>query len=371
MGKSMKDDKNNKNRKEKIIKVLHCIHSLSGGGAERQLGILIKYSNNYGIDSAIFCVNPDAYKELNGYAPVYCSSQNRKYNVKLLSDLSKVIEEFEPDIVHAWLPASMTIPTMIAAKIKKIPSVFSYRSRMRFHRFITVPEFFISALFASGIISNRDTSDSSPVYRWLYANKNGRVINNAVDIDQDYRKESHMSGNEKILLFVGRLIKGKNWQRLIRAVAELEAKVPWKLYICGDGDDRQHLVEMIRELNLEKNIIYLGFRDDVYKIMQKSDLLIMPSLSEGMPNVVVEALSIGLPCLLSDIIAHRDVMGDGYGDCFFDPYDVEELRDRISNFLENETMKEFLAHEGKIIARKYLPEKMVESYKNYYMEIIG
>jgi glycosyltransferase involved in cell wall biosynthesis len=353
------------------IRVLHCVHSLSGGGAERQLGIFIKYSKQYDIDSAVFCVNPHSYQDIDKTVPIYRAGKSRKYNMQLFSDISKTIEQYKPDIVHAWLPASMTIPSMIAAKYNKVPSIFSYRNKMRFHRPVTVPEYFTAALCASGIVSNRDTSDSMKLFKQLFRNKKGTVIHNAVDVEDKYTNTGVQmnSPHEKIILFVGRLTKQKNWQCLLDAVQSLNRNRSWKLYICGDGEDRELLLDKIKKYQMQKYVIYLGFRRDIYELMKNADFLVMPSFHEGMPNVVVEAFSIGLPCILSDIVAHRQIASREKSALFFNPKRPEELSRQIDKMLKNEELAKEIARGGRLVAEKYSPDRMMNAYKDYYCKL--
>lgn len=112
---------------------------------------------------------------------------------------------------------------------------------------------------------------------------------------------------------MGRLSPEKNHAELLRAFAKIKIIVNKKvrLYILGSGALEQELRKMIKDLNIEDCVILLGQRDNPFVIMKQCDYFILPSLYEGQPMVLLEALTLGLPIIASDIPANRYVLQDG------------------------------------------------------------
>ena len=99
-------------------------------------------------------------------------------------------------------------------------------------------------------------------------------------------------------------------------------------------------------------------------------MLVLPSWFEGMPNVLLEALYIGLPCIVSDISAHRDIIGDTGCALLFDPSDPKELAARIDLLCRNQAVAQELSEKGKKVAKNYLPERMVREYYELYASMV-
>lgn len=355
------------------IRVLHCIHSLSGGGAERQAQLLVAQSRNAGMEPGIFCVNDTGGELIGRSVPIFKSKQSNKYNFSLFESLHEAIQGFRPDVLHAWLPASMTIPAMLVASRHRIPRVFSYRNRMFFNRPLTVPEYLCALMTASKVVSNNPIERSNFAYRALYKLKHGVEIKNAVQVDACFKKQRVDPHPESVrtILFAGRITAQKNWKCLLRALPLIDAQHPYRLTICGDGENTKELREMIDELKLQENVTLMGYRKDVYAIMQSSDLLVLPSWYEGMPNVLLEALAIGLPSIVSDIPSHQDLIGDTQCAMTFNPNSPAELAGRINEFFAHPNYATEMARSGWKIAEAYAPLTMAIRYRDFYLDMIG
>jgi glycosyltransferase involved in cell wall biosynthesis len=355
------------------IRVLHCIHSLSGGGAERQLQVLVAASESAGIAPGIFCVNDKGGELISPSVPIFKSKHSIKYNYSLFASLHEAMCNFQPNVIHAWLPGSMTIPAMLVAFAHRVPSVFSYRSTMFFRRPLTVPEYLCALMASSGIVSNNPIERSNLAYRFLYKWKRGVVIKNAVDVDACFRKQLTGStpDSTRTILFAGRIMAAKNWRCLLRAMPLIDAQHSYRLTICGDGEDAREFRKLVSELKLQDKVTLLGYRKDVYAIMQSADVLVLPSWYEGMPNVLLEALAIGIPCIVSDIPSHRDLIGDSQCAKTFNPNSPAELAARINELFSNPSCALKMARAGWNIAEAYTPRAMAERYRNFYSDMMA
>ncbi|WP_034445867.1 glycosyltransferase [Butyrivibrio sp. AE2032] len=106
---------------------------------------------------------------------------------------------------------------------------------------------------------------------------------------------------KKIICNVGRLSPQKGQGHLIRAFQKVHDNIPDSvLLIAGEGPQEQYLNDLIKQLDLNDCVIMLGHTENVYKYLNKSDLFVFPSLFEGFPNALAEAMCVGLPCIASD-----------------------------------------------------------------------
>lgn len=357
---------------EEKTRILHCIHSLSGGGAERQLKMLAGLSHQYGMEAAIFCVNDRANDISDSSVPIYKSTKENKFNVSILSSLGNAIRDFKPDIIHAWLPAVVTIPAMLLARMHGIPTVYSYRNEMSFHRPLCIPEFLCALGFANRIVSNNPVSNSRYLYRILFNAKNGIEIKNAVSVGAEFRKLPQFRAEARPykILFVGRITQQKNWQCLLNALPYIDPRHNWEVDICGEGEDIPRLQDLSDQLGIADKINLLGYRSDVYQMMQSADLMVFPSWYEGMPNVLLEALAIGLPCIVSNIPAHLGLLGGAACTLTFSPDSPKDLAEKINLYFARPEMGEEMAKAGWELAKNYSPEKMVQAYQDFYRGLV-
>lgn len=157
---------------------------------------------------------------------------------------------------------------------------------------------------------------------WLFGKKivnsnKFKVIHNAVDYEkfkfnkkyrETIRKEFGIDENTILIGNVGRLENQKNHKFLINIFYEYKKiNNDSKLILVGIGSLEQDLKEQIKVLKLEKDVIFAGFRNDVYKIIQAFDLFLMPSINEGLPVVGVEAQASGLPVVVSKKVVTEEL----------------------------------------------------------------
>src|SRR5262249_31594872 len=109
------------------------------------------------------------------------------------------------------------------------------------------------------------------------------------------------------LACVGILEERKNQSFVIRCMAHVNSSVA-HLYLFGVGAEEEHLKRLTQELRIEDKVTFMGWIDEVDMIWDKVDLLLFPSLHEGAPNAILEALAYSVPVMVSDIPEHREVL---------------------------------------------------------------
>ena len=156
--------------------------------------------------------------------------------------------------------------------------------------------------------------------RWLFgksalSKKNYKMIPNAIDcskykynlkIRKMIRNQYGLKDNELLFGHVGRFSKPKNHNFLIDIFAEFSKNHDAKLMLIGDGELRINIEQRIEKLGIQDNVMILGTRTDVNKLMQAMDVFLFPSLWEGLPVTIIEAQASGLPCFVSNRVT-KDV----------------------------------------------------------------
>jgi glycosyltransferase involved in cell wall biosynthesis len=173
----------------------------------------------------------------------------------------------------------------------------------------------------------------------LYNNIPSMNIHEPEDIFQT-RDKYGIPRDAKILVTAGILNRGKNIETLIECLRKIEVKNIYVL-IVGEGSTeadfryRDSLQGLAKRLQVDKQVIFTGWleKEDLWKIYLASDLFVLPSLNEGMPNAMLEALGLGLPCMGSRIPGIIDILQ--YDELLFDPLDEEALAQKIQHLFSD------------------------------------
>ncbi len=140
-------------------------------------------------------------------------------------------------------------------------------------------------------------------------------------------------GNVGKMLFVGRLTRRKGLDTVLRALSALKIR-SWTLDVVGDGPERRDLEKLTEDLGIASRVFFHGFSECPEEWMAESDMLLFPSLDEGLGLVLMQAIQVGIPVLASDIEPVREIVGDRSG--LVTPGDVEKWRKRIETILTGE-----------------------------------
>ncbi len=197
------------------------------------------------------------------------------------------------------------------------------------------------------------------------------AIPNGVDTSQfnlldiaHCRKKLKLSLNEKIILYVGRLSEEKNIESLIRAFSMLEKDEELKLYIVGDGPLLNLLKSLIVNLKLEKKVVLVGKveHSEVSCWMGAANYFSLPSVREGCPNVVLEALGCGRPVIASRVGAIPDLVNQDTG-VLFDPNNVEDIAEKLSLGLSRKWDYSVIADSVKSLSWEHAAERYLTVFK--------
>lgn len=171
------------------------------------------------------------------------------------------------------------------------------------------------------------------------------IIHNALKADLPFRSD----GTNKEIVAVGRLMAQKNYPLLLRAFAEVSKLHPeYILRIFGQGDLEKELKRLTVDLGIENSVIFEGFKTDVHKRIENSDIYVMSSDFEGLPNSLMEAMAMGFPVISTDCPAGgpSEVIENGENGILVPVGDVKVLTKAISDLISNEELKDRIRKEA-------------------------
>ncbi|MDD6628221.1 MAG: glycosyltransferase family 4 protein [Lachnospiraceae bacterium] len=203
------------------------------------------------------------------------------------------------------------------------------------------------------------------------------VITNGVDSDF-YAKDrdelkAHIVGqsNRVNILFVSRLIQGKGLQYVIPYMREINEKCLKSVYltIVGDGPYREELERITEETKTSEWVSFEGKKnkEELYFYYDQADLFILPSESEGMPNVVLEAMAMGLPIIMTPCGGSKElIQGNGY------VVSIDNFVDKVINLCNDERSRISMGEYSKLLARtKFSWREKAEKYLEIFKRISG
>lgn len=168
------------------------------------------------------------------------------------------------------------------------------------------------------------------------------IITNGVDLQQlaKHRKAVHRPSTPARLVSVARLSPEKSLSTLVDAVKLLPQGLVREVNIYGDGEERSSLDERIRRLGLCGRISLRGWDDDVVRVLCRHDLFVLPSVAEGMPHALLEAMAVGVPAIGTDVPGNAEALAGGSAGVIVRQANPQALADGIRRCLEDPDLAE-------------------------------
>jgi glycosyltransferase involved in cell wall biosynthesis len=204
-----------------------------------------------------------------------------------------------------------------------------------------------------------------------------RIIPNGVDADYFLPGSSRERGGRQLfrILFVGRLQAQKNVALLLRAIAGMRSEAAtWHLDVVGDGPERVELERQAGALGLSDDVTWHGWRskEETAGLYRNSDCFVNPSIYEGMPNTVLEAMASGLPVIASDVGGNNDLVIPGETGFLFNLHEPQTLRRHLRNLAENPDLcRAFGARGREHVVATHSWKNVAKLYTNLLLESAG
>jgi L-malate glycosyltransferase len=219
------------------------------------------------------------------------------------------------------------------------------------------------------------TADLQKRHGRRYGNLAQRVVHNGIDplhpLDFPTRPDILLPGRLHAVM-VGRLTPVKGIDIALSALARVTTDVPWHLNLVGEGTRQAELEDLVVRLNLRDRVSFLGFRRDVHALLAHSDLLIMSSRHEGLPYALLEAMSLGLPTLASDVGGLAEVLHHNRTGWLAPVGDIAAFAVALAKLGADSTLRRRLGRNAAEVQRRsYTLEAMGEGYLEAYAAVLS
>lgn len=360
-------------------RILHVIGNLEGGGAELQLQIL---ANNidperYHVSVIFFHMGTGQYL-FNKEIELLQIPRGRKWNIILLwIRIYKAIKAYQPDILQLWLPEIITIPAALAGKLSGAYIISAARRSMRsvnsIKLFLRDRANYIQHIMADKIVANFNPVGEPYFFRRLFSEKNGLVILNAISVYQGQTpSEANLSVKTQgsfLIWYTGRIVPQKRLDILLDSFIALRREgLDLSLTICGEGipELTRQLKRKVLQSQMQEHVSFLGYRKDWHSLAKNADLFVLPSTAEGMPNVLFEAMFLGLACIATDIPVINNIVKHKENIWMVQAKSRTSLTAGIRKMYESPSLRKQLARSGQLYAKSFSVEKMTQAYEALY-----
>jgi glycosyltransferase involved in cell wall biosynthesis len=169
-----------------------------------------------------------------------------------------------------------------------------------------------------------------------------------------------------IVLFVGRLSNEKGLVYLLRAAYFVKKSTRLRCVLIGDGEEYETLQQMAQHLGVADDVLFLGKQQNPFKFMRKATLFVLPSIFEGLPNVLIEALACSCPVIATDCPGggSAEILKDGEYGLLVPPRNGEALSDAILRLLQDHELREKLSTRGSKRARDFDLGTSLKAYED-------
>lgn len=367
-----------------MIKVCYVISSLSNQGPPNVLYNIIKYIDFSRFDIYIITMVPEQHESrLSDFKAlpikIVQMSPNKIQNpLSMYLTLRRTVKSIDPDILHTHCPRSMFLVPLLPMKYKKMETVHIYpgeQQKVMYGRIKGQLVIWLSNFFTKRMDEPIACSESVAKSYWDKQHFKMKAIPNGCSLPvwqgnvvqkADLRKRLGLEENVRYFIFIGRFSYEKHPEMIIKAFEKLN-NPKLGIILLGNGD----LYEELKEHESDR-IILPGFKRNVYDYLIACDYYISASDVEGLPNTLLESMSVGLPSVLSNIEPHNEVLHKtsriiGYS---FDNSNMDSLEAAIKKVLKLDT-KSTAQTIHELFEKYYTAKHMSEQYQREYEKIMN
>lgn len=379
------------------FKVLHVIETLEAGGAQRIIFQLCTSGDHSKIKGSVCGIHEGGpYEALfrDAHIDIHVLQFPRRSIlqlpfffldvIKIFYRLSWILKNQGIDLIHAHLPDSSML-SIVTGYLCRTPVVITihnnktlperqapYRDRIR-----TAIEKFLFRRANALIAVGNDVKDTQQVV--LGSDIPIVAVFNGVDVDrftksinvEDVSAQLGFPLSCTLLLTVGRLETQKGHSILLKAAAELSRRsIPVELLWVGTGSLQNSLKIEAASLGVSENIHFLGHRDDVEKILAASDIFVLPSLYEGIPVALLEAMAAGKPIVATDIKGNRELIENGIDGFLVPEQNHLDLAEAIALMIADSERACIMGQAAREKSKLFSLSQMIKKTEEVYLDVL-
>lgn len=346
------------------MKLCFVINQLSNGGAERVVSVLADQfsKRGYEVEIVIFKASEEDYPLEKNVTKTLITKSNY---LALAQKVIRYLKKNSADVVIGFdilpnLLCSLTAllsPKMVIISERNAPKQVRLHPILKLARRVLYP-------FADKIVFQ--TNEAMDEYRKRIRRK-GTVIKNPVKEGLPIRT----GVQNKEIIALGRLTYQKNYPLLLNAAKKIHELYPmYSFLIYGQGELQEQLAGQIRELGEEEYVFLKGYYSDVYQHIVDSDIYVLTSHYEGMPNSLIEAMCMGFPVVASDCPSGgpREIIAPYQNGLLFENHNEQDLIEKLSYLIEHQQEKEEMGIRATGLRELHSVQKIVKEWEKLFRQ---
>jgi glycosyltransferase involved in cell wall biosynthesis len=352
------------------MKIAHVVDSMEVGGAETLVSQMCRLQREQGHEPRVYVVGTLGALGEQMQRENYCVQANVGRH---LSDASQafyqIFRRLHPDVVHLHNPTP-TVYAGIAARMAGVPSIVSTRHSLvgSPRRPVVELKYAVAATCCDWIVGICDaTTNNIKSIHSVPARKITRIYNGVAPIKRVALKQWPPKTGFT-LLYVGRLEPVKNHTLLLEAFRAALSSMPGlRLWMVGDGSQRKVLESLARELCISEQVTFWGQQLDVAPFFSAADAFIMSSKSEGLPMSLLQAFSVGLPTIVTDVGGMAEAVRLAHAGITVPVTNPSEMAAAIHQLARSDAERVRLSKNAEdAFQSRFTLETMADAYMNLY-----
>ena len=364
------------------IRVLHIFSGVGGGISAWIRKAAIFSEGKYVVDAMAFSIsNKAGFIEIIEKNGGICYEMPRiKHGlIPLLKYIGKVVNNNNYDLIHCHIDGYAAIPIWLSARLLCGKQVIIHSHRTAIEKI--AEKKYASILYSvnrvvNKVIARNKVACGAKAACFAFGNsKDVKIFYNGIDAISHDIKDHISTNSEKTINIValGRLNRVKNHHYMLQIAQKLKSMgVAFHFYIVGDGELRETLDTIIQEKHLEQYVSLEGYCNTPEIYLEKCDVFVMPSFSEGLPTVMLEAQEYGCRIIASDVITHECDLELGL--VTFLGIDADSIDSWIMHIAKYEKNRIYIPKEifnKRLDEKGFLNKKIYAEYYEYLKKLVG
>jgi glycosyltransferase involved in cell wall biosynthesis len=349
------------------MKILHVIDHMGLGGAQLIIKGILEKSDK---DSLCYVLRKsEVTTPIKKKLLVYRNTKH-KFDFLSLLELRDFIKNKNIQIIHLHLQKSIFFGILLKLFFNKNIKVIVhehggiFKNNFFYNLFLKYTKNKVDMFIADSKV----TKEKIMCYCAVPPDKI-KVLYNFVDLSRFKKKKHKRKDNKFFVGLAGRIVKRKGWEIYIKAAKIIsKKKANLRFVITGDGPDKQKL---IKEIENEKSIDYLGYLNDINDFFNKIDCLVVPSYWEARSMVVMEAQAAQIPVIASNTEGLNEAIAHNKTGMLFEVGNAEKLADVILKLADDKNLKKKIIRNAYADVKNYSLENYFKKLKKIYSDLVG
>lgn len=360
------------------MRIVRIVSELDFGGVEQVLANSIPTMTQNGqVELSVLVLGKGgkiAEQLINkGFSIQILNSNPRIPNILLIPKVSRILYRLSPEVVHTQ-GGEANFHGILAAKLARIPKIIGEEIGIPNHHSYWKWVFRYVYKRASQVIAISEAVKKNIVELGEVNPEKVIVIYNPV-VCGKRSVENSVSKKSIDFVFVTtcRLVPVKNLKRLIHAFGGLVKVNPdrkLRLRIIGNGPDRESIQKEIRKMGLEKKVEILGFQSNIWPFLEESNVFVLPSLREGSSVALAEAMTAGLPSIVTQVGGASEILGNSNSGILINPFNTSEIQHGLQSILDlSEDMRKEMGLRAQNEAKRFSVDSYIQSLLSVYNDL--